>query len=291
MAKADLLRVAWGGDPVSEAQLHKSVAALRNVLDGVGRRDDLVTHARYGYEMRVSADDLDMLVFQQLLRQSEQAQEQRRTDDEAGRLRQALALWQGPYPLSNVPGCALRLERDRLAQRRKRAAARLFDLEIAGGNHDRVLDDLAMTADYHLADGRLCEQLMVAAYRSGHGTDAISAYERHVAAVGEETGGAPDPALRDLSYAIASGDEPVIEAAESAIARRAGTPAGTGTGTATAVPRQLPPDSADFVGRDDLVAEASWLLKRQPARNAPVLIISGPGASARPRWPSGWRTW
>jgi DNA-binding SARP family transcriptional activator/tetratricopeptide (TPR) repeat protein len=277
MTKADLLRVAWGGEPVSEAQLHKSVAALRNVLDEVGRRDDLVTHARYGYEMRVSADHLDMLLFQQSLRHAEQAQAQQRLDDEAGHLRLALALWRGRQPLSNVPGSALRPERDRLAQRRKRAAARLFDLEIARGSHDRVLDDLALMVGYYLADGRLCEQLMIAAYRSGHVTDAISAYERHVAALGEETGGAPDPALRDLSYAIASGDEPAIEAAESAIARRAGTPAGAGAGPAAVVPRQLPPDSADFVGRDDLVAEASWLLGRQADRNAPVVIISGPG--------------
>jgi DNA-binding SARP family transcriptional activator/tetratricopeptide (TPR) repeat protein len=275
MAKSDLLRVAWGGEPVSEAQLHKSVAALRGLLDQLGRRDDLVTHTRYGYEIRVPAGDLDMLLFQQLLRDAEQARAERRADDETVHLRRALALWRGAYPLSNLPAGALRHERESLVLRRKRAAARLFDLELARGHHDRVLDDLVVMAGYYAADGRLCEQLMIVQYRSGHVTDAIGTYERHEMALREETGSDPDRALRDLCYAIASGDEPVAKSAEAVIVRRAGTQAAAGP--RTAVPRELPPESADFAGRADLVAEAAWLLGRQPDRNPPVVVISGPG--------------
>src|SRR5262249_49020456 len=86
-------------------------------------------------------------------------------------------------------------------------------------------------------------------------------------------GGAPDKGLRDLNYAIAGGNESAIAALEFVIAQRAGT-AGGG---AVAVPRQLPPDPAGFVGRDALLAEASWLLGRQPDRAVPVVVISGPG--------------
>ncbi len=293
VSKAELLQAAWGSEEVSEAQLHKSAAALRALLGPLGRAGDLVTHARYGYEFRVADDDVDMLSFRRLARQAEEARSHRRPDDEISCLRRALGLWRGQHPLSNVPGGAFRQEIDRLEQRRKRAAVRLFDLEIARRGYDRILDDLALIAGYYPGDGRLGEQLMIVQYRCGHVTDATAAYERHAAALGEQTGGEPDPALRALYYAIASGAEPTVAAAESVIARRAGLPDGPGPGPV--IPRQLPPDAADLVGRDDLVAEASWLLGRQPGttipgrqRNSPT---GWPGRGRRrlPTESSAWR--
>jgi DNA-binding SARP family transcriptional activator/tetratricopeptide (TPR) repeat protein len=277
ISKAELLQAAWGSEEVSEAQLHKAAAALRALLGQIGRDGDLVTHTRYGYEIQVSDDNLDMLLFRRLVLQADEARSHRRADDEISHLGLALGLWRGQRPLSNVPSDAFRHEIDRLEQRRKRAAVRLFDLEITRRGYDRILDGLALIAGYYPDDGRLGEQLMIAAYRCGHVTDATAAYERHAAALGEQTGGAPDPALRALYYAIASGDEPAVAAAESAIARRAGLPASAGLGAGAATPRQLPPDPADLVGRDDLVAEASWLLGRPPSRAIPVVVISGPG--------------
>jgi DNA-binding SARP family transcriptional activator/tetratricopeptide (TPR) repeat protein len=277
ISKAELLQAAWRSDEVQEAQLHKSAAALRALLGQIGRDSDLVTHARYGYEIRVGDDDLDMLLFRRLLAQAEEARSHRRADDEVGHLQRALGLWRGQHPLSNVPRDAFRQELDRLEQRRKRAAVRLFDLEIAWCGYDRILDDLALIAGYYPDDGRLAEQLMIVQYRCGHVTDATAAYERHDAALGQQTGGAPDPALRKLYYAVSSGDEPTVAAAEAVIARRAGLTGSTGTAMVVAIPRQLPPDPADLVGRDDLVAEASWLLGRQPGRAIPVVVISGPG--------------
>jgi DNA-binding SARP family transcriptional activator/tetratricopeptide (TPR) repeat protein len=277
MSKSELLAAAWGSADVSEAQLHKAAAALRALLGTIGRRSDLVTYARYGYEMRVGDDDLDMLRFKRLQLQADQARTERRPDDEAGLLRQALGQWRGQHPLSNVPGSAFTQEMAVLEQRRKRAAARLFDLELARGAYEGVLDELALIAGYYPEDGRLAEQLMIASYRCGHVTDATSAFERHAAALVEQTGGNPDPALRALYYAVASGDDQPVVAAESAVARRAGLPGvGGGAIRGLAVPRQLPPDP-DLIGRDDLVAEATWLLGREPGRHAQVMVISGPG--------------
>jgi DNA-binding SARP family transcriptional activator len=278
LTKAQLLQAAWGSEEVSEAQLHKSAAALRALLGEIGRGGDLVTHTRYGYEMRVPEDEVDMLLFRRLVRQADEARSQRRIDQEAGYLRRALELWRGPHPLSNVAASAFRHEAERLEQRRKRAAVRLFDLEIAQHGHERILDDLALIASYYPEDGRLAEQLMIVQYRCGHVTDATAAYERHAATLGDQTGGEPDPALRALCYAVASGDDPAVASAQSAIARRAGLPGTAGAaGAGAAIPRQLPPDPADLVGRDDLVAEASWLLGRESGRGVPVIVISGPG--------------
>jgi DNA-binding SARP family transcriptional activator/tetratricopeptide (TPR) repeat protein len=274
MSKSYLIRVAWGNDEVGEAQLPKRVMAARGPLAQIGRDDELKTHSGFGYEMRVAEDDVDALLFQRLVREADEAKAERRAADEIDRLRRAVRLWRGPHPLSNMPGGAFRQETLALEQRHKRAAARLFDLEIAGGNNERILGELISVAGFYPSDRRLCEQLMLAQYRCGHLADTASGYERYQETLAEETGGVPDPQLRNLHFAIARGDEEAIAAAESAIVKRAGTT--SVHHVVTAVPRQLPPP-VDLVGRDDLTAEASWLLRHEPRPAVPVVVISGPG--------------
>jgi DNA-binding SARP family transcriptional activator/tetratricopeptide (TPR) repeat protein len=278
MSKTDLIRVAWGSEDVHEAQLHKRVNAVRTLLNEIGRRGDLRTHSGFGYEMRVPEDTVDALLFQRLVREADEAGTSGRGEEEIGQLRQALGLWRGPKPLANVPGDAFHLDTLALERRHKRAAVRLFELELERSNHERILDELVSIAGFYPSDRRLCEQLMTAAYRCGHVTDATSAYERYRAALDEETAGEPDPLLRNLYFAIGRQEETAIESAESAIARRTGAAGRPGVTVrpVVTVPRQLPPP-LDLVGREDMTAEVSWLLRRRPGATAPVLVISGPG--------------
>ena len=284
VAKPYLLKAAWGDSETQEAQLHKSINAVRRVLGQIGRRDHLITHQKSGYELQVDELDLDMSVFRKLVRQAEEAA----AGHEAGLLREALGLWRGPHPLSNVPEALLREEREQLESRRKLAAVRLFDLELAARNYALVQAEATPLAGDFPADQRLCEQLMIAAYRNGHGADASALYERHARVLETQTGGPPDPALRNLAYAIGRADEDAVARAEEVIARRAGAGSGPaaragarpGQPTVVAVPRQLPPRPADFTGRGDLVAEVSWLLGREPADESAepqVIVITGPG--------------
>ena len=272
MSKADLIRVAWGNDEVKEAQLHKRVMAVRDMLAAIDRRGDIKTHARFGYELRVDEGDVDALLFQRHIRDADEAAANGDTEAEVACLRRALALWRGPRPLSNAYSDALRQDVLALEQRHKRAAVRLFRLELDRGNAEGVLDDVARVAALYPADRRLCEQLMTARYRCGHLTDAGTAYERHREAVDTETGAPPDPRLRTLHFAIAGGDERAIAAAESALARRTWTPARR----PVTVPRQLPA-AADLVGRDRMVAQASRLLRGELGPKIPLIVISGPG--------------
>src|SRR5262249_56740137 len=178
-------------------------------------------------------------------------------------------------------------EREALESRRKLAAVRLFDLELAVRNYAVVQAEATPLAGDFPADQRLCEQLMIAAYRNGHPADASGFYERYTRVLDEQTGSPPDPSLRNLAYAIRGSDEDAVTRAEQAIARRAGARPGAGAGARAragqpavlAVPRQLPPRPADFTGRSDLVAEVSWLLGREPTgeEEPPVIVITGPG--------------
>ena len=259
----DLLRAVWGSDEVDETQLHKCISRLRSSLGEAGRRDDLVTHPRLGYELRVAVDDLDKLAFERLVRQAESVAATGLVDDEISLLRDALGLWRGPRPIEGVPGdLAVSLGED-LRQRRKRAFVRLCDLELGRGNHDRILDELRAMAREHPTDARLAELLMTALRRGHHGAEAIAAYEEHAAALAAETGGKPESHLRDLAYAIGRADEE-----EPAASRHA-------------VPLQLPAAPSQFVGREDELAEASWLLRRDDAGTPPVVVVTGPGGSGK----------
>ena len=272
VSKEDLIRAAWGPDGVKEAQLHKRVMEVRDLLAKVGRRDDLKTHPRSGYELRVVDDDVDALRFQRLVAEARELGARGQSEEEIDRLRQALDLWRGPHPLSNVPTDAFRHDTIALERRRKRAAVRLFDLELARGGHERILDDLISIAGHYPTDRRLCEQLMLALHKCGHTTDATGAYEHYREALAEETGGEPDPLLRRLYFALVRSAQDEIEAAEAVVARRAGA----SVAQVVSIPKQLPRDS-ELVGRDDLAAEVSWLLRRAPDRTTPVIVICGPG--------------
>ena len=177
MSKTELIRAAWGGDDVEEAQLYKRVKAVRDLLAEMGHGDHLKTHPRFGYEMRVAEDDVDALMFQRLVLEADEAGAEQRTEDEIGHLRHALRLWRGLHPLSNVPSDAFRQEVVALEQRHKRAAVRLFDLDLARGQHERILGELMLIAGCYPADRRLCEQLMLAEYRCGHLADVAGAYD------------------------------------------------------------------------------------------------------------------
>jgi DNA-binding SARP family transcriptional activator/tetratricopeptide (TPR) repeat protein len=272
LSAAELIRAAWGSSDVTTAQLYKRVNHVRVILKQIGRSQDLKTHSRSGYELRAAPEDVDSLLFQRLVRDAAKADAEQRIEDEIGLLRQALHLWRGPHPLSNVPSQAFHQEAVALERRRKRAAARLFDLELARGNHGGILDELILTAGSYPSDGRLCEQLMLAEYRCGHLADVSEAYERHRDALEEHTAAEPEVLLRDFHFAAARGDAAAGEAVEGRLAARTRSLARP----VVTVPQQLP-SPADLVGRGDLVAEVSWLLRRPPGGAAPVVVISGPG--------------
>jgi DNA-binding SARP family transcriptional activator len=272
MSKADLIRVAWGDGEVKEAQLHKRVMAVRDMLAEIDRRNDVRTHARFGYELRAAEDDVDSLLFQRFIRNADEAAAKGDAEGEVGCLRLALALWRGPHPLSNAYTDMLRQDILALEQRHKRAAVRLFRLELDQGNAEAIIDEVAHVAALYPADQRLCEQLMTVRYRCGHLTDAGAAYERYREAVDTETGAPPDSLLRALHFAIAGGDETAIATAESNLAKRTRPPARR----PVIVPRQLPAPT-DLVGRDRMVTEASRLLRDEPGSMIPLIVISGPG--------------
>ena len=265
MSKTELIRAAWGNDDVDEAQLYKRVKVVRDLLAEIGQGGDLKTHPRFGYEMRVAEADVDALLFQRLVREADEAGAEHRTEDEIGSPAAGAAAVAGPAsaveraercvpPGDRRPGAAAQAGRGAAV----RPGARPRPSRARPGRAD---------ADGRLlpADRRLCEQLMLAEYRCGHLADVASAYERYRETLAEETGGEPDTLLRNFHFAVARGDARAIAAAESALAKRTGTPAAVHRPGASGAGRSAPAASGhrDLVGRADLAAEVSWLLRRR----------------------------
>lgn len=247
----DLIAAAWGDRGVDPAQLYKAVAALRKVFAAAGRTGALKTLNRYGYELRVGEDDLDMLRFRRLVRLAEEQRGSGRAEIE--RLREALGQWRTGRPLSNMSLPTLTDEIEALGRQRKRVAIRLFELEVGRGGHGEVVEELAAFAAEYPDDAKICRLLMAALHREGRTEEILPAIERY-----EDAAVSPDKSLRRMAYGMVSAS---------------GAP-----GPAPLVPRQLPPPPPYFVGRDSLLAEVLWLL-RDP--RLPVLAISGPGGMGK----------
>jgi DNA-binding SARP family transcriptional activator len=270
VSTADLLQTAWGHPDIDETQLHKSISMLRHLLGRIGRRDDLVTHPRFGYELRVPEELVDKLLFERLVREAETVTQRSRIGDEADLLHRALRLWHGGHVAEGVPAVSALREVIDLEQRRKRAAGRLFELRLGQGQYEGILDGGPTMVGYYPEDRRLCEQLMIALYRTGHAAEAIEAYVRHQAALDKATGALPEEAIRQLARAIVAADNEAISKYERKLARVSPSDV-----RLEVLPAQLPPDQPDFVGRDELVAEARSLLTHE-RDSVPVVVISGP---------------
>jgi DNA-binding SARP family transcriptional activator/tetratricopeptide (TPR) repeat protein len=251
LSARDLITAGWGDREVAPAQLHKAVSALRKIFDAVGRTDALKTHNRYGYELTVDEDDLDMLRFRRLVRQVDERRDA--SPAEIDSLRAALGLWRSGRPLSNMHLESLTEDIEALRRQRKRVATRLFTLEIDRGAHADVLEELAGIVPEYPDDAKLCRLLMIALSRDGHPEEITAVIERY-----EEASARPDKELRRLAYALVSG--------------------GSAPARTDHLPRQLPPPPPYFVGRENLLAEVRWLL-REP--RLPVLAICGPGGMGK----------
>jgi WD40 repeat protein/DNA-binding SARP family transcriptional activator len=177
----------WGEELPSSApkMLQGYVSHLRAALDGDGAR--ILTRGR-GYELELTDGDVDAARFERLL--------------EAGRGREALALWRGD-PLADVadePFAAAQIRR--LEELRLRATELAVDADLAAGRHAALVPELdALVAKEPLRE-RFHAQRMLALYRSGRQSGALDAYREARAALVEAIGVEPGPELRRLHEAI-----------------------------------------------------------------------------------------
>lgn len=295
-----LISLMWGESvPLSATALvHTYVSVLRRSFAAIGKTDILRTRAP-GYLLNVRAEEIDLDAFASDLGLARKAERNRQFSEAAGKYEQALGLWRGPA-FSGVDAqfartSAAGLDADRLGAEEGLARCRLFL-----GRNEEVLSQLTRLVAAHPLREEARGLLMRALYDGGRQADALSVYRDGRARLMDELGVEPGEKLRELQIQILNGalnpsiEQPAVRAenrperAESpASPVRAASDAITSTAPVAegyVVPRHLPPDIGDFIGRPEQVATVLRLASHDvvDARTAaPIVVISGFGGAGK----------
>ena len=257
-----LVEELWDGDPPGTAlhTLQSYVHRLRRALGPDAWR--LVTRSP-GYQVKVSAGELDAQRFQDLAADGRRALVRGEPRAAAELLAAALGLWRGPLLADLSDVAALEPERARLEALRLTAMEDRVEADLALGGHAGLVGELERLVSDHPFRERLWGQLMLALYRSGRQADALQAFHRARRVLDEELGIEPSRWLCRRQEQILLQDA-ALEAPEPMPPPR---------------PRHnLPARRSSFVGRRRELAELQGLL-----RTGRLVSVIGPPGSGKTR--------
>ena len=248
LVSADLLaEVLWERPPRSaQANLRTYASSLRSSLGARIRAEGA------GYLIEADPQDLDLLRFECLVA--------RRDPDS---LAAALALWRGA-PLADLPEHPLWTRRLALLHEVRLAAAReLIAARLEQGQYGEAVTLLRPLCAEHPFREDLWGQLVLALHWSGRQAEALDCYATIRRQLVTELGVEPGAGLREAQARVLAGGPPPAVVAGAVRVTEAVAP----------VPRQLPPDVPDFVGR----------VNESAALTGPfsLAVISGPPGSGK----------
>jgi DNA-binding SARP family transcriptional activator len=182
-------------------QVQRHVSDLRKLLGA-----SAITTRSPGYVMRLTREQLDLTVFEQLSRDGSDAL----AGGDAGRgaelLRQALALWRGP-PLADLTyELFARAPIERLEEVRLAAIQQRIEADLALGRHAEVVAELEQLVSEHPLREQFRAQLMLALYRSGRQGEALEVFRGTRETLVRDLGIEPAPALKQLERQILAQD-------------------------------------------------------------------------------------
>jgi DNA-binding SARP family transcriptional activator/pimeloyl-ACP methyl ester carboxylesterase len=185
------------GQERGAANLQVRLSELRRALRSVGEGERLVTRPP-GYVLRVTADELDVFTFEQLVSAGREAIAAGDAARALGLLDQSLGLWRGSALADVGEGRFASAERARLEEERLAALESRIEAQLACGRHQETIAELeALTAANPLRERLWCHRLL-ALYRCGRQADALRAYRELRGALTEQLGIEPGPELREL---------------------------------------------------------------------------------------------
>ncbi|MBW1599963.1 AfsR/SARP family transcriptional regulator [Streptomyces sp. JJ38] len=258
----ELSEQLWGEQLPANVRttLRNYVMRLRRALP-----DDLIRTVPAGYLLAVEPEHTDLGRFRALLLR---ARELAPTDQAqaAALLREALGLWRGA-PLGDLPDVPLRTaQQPRLEELHLTAAEECYELELALGRHETLVDELSAAAHRHRLRERLTRLLMLALHRCGRTAEALAVYQEARRELVAELAIEPGAETRELEQAILRDDPALAPTARPAP-----------VGRAAPRPRAaFPPGTSGFVGRGVELARLREQLTGTLSAPA-VCLIDGPG--------------
>ena len=254
----------WGesAPPTAVRTLHSHVARLR---DALGRDSGHSIETVDGsYRLPLQRSDVDAWVFEDLVRSA--TSNGSSPAESAEILSRALGLWRGPA-YGDFAGAAFAdAESRRLDSLRDRALEAKVEADLAGGKGAELVPELEALVIEHPFRERLWSALIIALYRSGRQADALDAFQRARAILGDELGVDPGPELRAVEAKVLAQDPSLLVAA----------PARVHTCPWKGLASYEPGDADFFVGRDAIVSEVIARLV-----DYSVVIVTGPSGSGK----------
>ncbi len=248
-----LSQLLWGWAPPAtmSAQIYTYVSRLRKILGDEVRID----RRPPGYAMSAGHSTVDATEFERLEQGGRAALLEGDFERAGDLLRAALKQWNG-FPFANATEYLADAEAPRLMEARVAALEHRITADLALGRHEQITMELAgLVAEFPLRE-RIRSQLMTALYRSGRQADAIHLFHHGREVLAEELGVDPGEELQATYQALLDGT--LDRQPPAAAAPRDGRPVPEAA-RRHGVPAMLPPDTADFTGREhelDLVCRA-----------------------------------
>lgn len=189
----------WGERPPATAakSIQVYVSQLRRALG----HDVLETRGR-GYALAVGPDQVDAWRFERMLDEGSAQLEAGRHRQARELLAEAIGLWRGPALSDFAYDAWAQEEMGRLEDLRLAATELRIDADLALGRHATLIPELRGLVARNPTRERPLEQLMLALYRSGRQTEALSTFRERRAALDEELGLELSPHVRELEAAI-----------------------------------------------------------------------------------------
>ncbi len=237
------------------AALQALVGRLRRTLG-----KDAVASDPGGYRLAATRDDVDLYVFEHLVRQGTAALDRGDALAAVRDLGDGLALWRGPA-LADLPDRSAAARPDALREEATRA--RIAADLLLGRAADAVPELKELTAA-HPYDEPLHALLVRALRDAGRGADALAAYEAVRRALAEGLGTDPGPELRALHGELLTSTAPAST-----------TPPAPGRAERDG---NLRPRLTSFVGREPEIAAI-----RSDVHRARLVTLTGPGGSGKTR--------
>ncbi|MER5196172.1 BTAD domain-containing putative transcriptional regulator [Streptomyces sp. NPDC002755] len=269
-----LIQCLWDDRPpgAGAARVRALVAEVRRALGPAGT--ELLTTRRPGYVMHAGPDELDLLAFENLIRDASRAAADGdwRTARRSGE--QALALWRDE-PLPDLPEVAVReAERQRLAELHLVAREGVAEAGIETGRHREAIAELLRLTAAHPLRERPHGLLMRALQQDGRSAEALELYTALRRRMVDELGMEPSAELRDLHQRLLRGGGLPTGAPPERSAPASERP----------VPRQLPPTPRRFVGRDGELGRLDSCLRTAE----PLALIVGPAGVGKSALALNW---
>lgn len=256
----------------SRNQVQGCISRLRKQLVGAGAAPTTIVTDPSGYRITLAPTQLDLHQWREQWEKARAAASDGNLAVARERYRTGLSLWRGPV-LSDIDSQRVQSAAKVVDEERVRAMEECFEVELALGKAVDLVPELRELVRQHPYQENLHGALMLALYQAGRQADALATYREVCARLQEDLGVDAGKHLQQLHRAILSHDPQL-----AAPARRQLLLAGNSSANfQPAVPRTLPPDIPNFVGRQKELDQISELLAARSRGTAPVIMVAGPG--------------